>query len=1191
MQLTFMKDGCARQQSFFLFTRMVTGLFASHRNGTGKLIVRTMKLTAFVLLIFALQVSATGVSQTVTFSGKNVPLEKVFTEVEAQSGYVFFYNRLLLKDSKPVNIQADRIPLDQFLQQLLKNQPFKFLIENNNIIISAKSPATIAPVNFSDLLSIKAPIKGIIRDAANKPLAGINVIIKGTQRGTVTNADGQFTIDAVPGDILLISAIGFEKLEVKITDQTDYAFKLKLQSAVLDTAAVTFISTGYETLSKDRATGAFTHVDNALINRSVSTNILDRLNGVASGIIFNLDRNKQYHQSTIEIRGRATLFSDPNPLIVVDNFPYDGDAANINPNDIESITVLKDAAAASAWGSRSGNGVIVITTKKGSLNSVPKISFTANVNVGEKPDLFYQPRLSSGDIIDIEQFLFNKGAFNNTINNGFGVLSPAVEIFLAKRKGSITAADSAFQINTLKGYDFRDQLLKYYYKPVINQQYQTSISGGGANQKYFVSAGYDRNQNGVVRDNYDRVTLNASNTYYFFKNKLELFSNIQFAAGNTNRSTAVGTTGYAYGRFADENGNPLAIANGMRTAYADTVGNGKLLNWSYSPLEELNNGYSMLNLKSTNYKVNVALNYNIGRGLKAMALYGYEKGIIESRILNEQESFFTRSQINMVSQLNRVTGAVTYPIPLGAIVNSSLQNIVSKNGRFQLNYNNTWNAHSVSVLAGTEIRDNNSFSNNNQLYGYNTETATNQNSAVDYTKDFPNFYGDGTRRIPTGTSSNGSTNRFFSYYFNGSYTYANKYIASVSARRDESNLFGVAANQKGVPLWSAGLAWVINKEIFYNETWLPELKLRATYGYTGTINNSISAYLTAVRGTFAQPYNAPYNEIINPPNPSLRWEKTRNINIGIDFASRKNRISGSIDAWQKEGLDLIGNSPIAPQTGIIVFTGNSANTLTKGVDVQLNSVNLKGALTWQTTLLYNYTINKVTRYKVPNGTNYNVVSTNYNNPLENYPYYAIFSFRYAGVDATGNPVGYSKGKTSTDYTAIMNSDDRTELVFNGSAAPTSFGSLRNTFTYKGFDLSFNITYKFGYYFRRPSVTSGKAYGASYDYPDYEQRWQKPGDELVSNVPKLVYPSNFFRDAIYQYSDVLVQKGDHIRFQDFRFGYTIREKRGLPFSNLNLFAYVNNIGIIWRANQYKIDPDAQTSYPAMKTVAFGVKAEF
>jgi TonB-linked SusC/RagA family outer membrane protein len=1031
----------------------------------------------------------------------------------------------------------------------------------------------------------------VVDSATNQPLEGATLKIRLSSEATSTKKKGNFFLrTALPSGTLEVTYQGYVVSQILFNSKDTYPLHIVLSQSQTTLSEVAIVSNGYQNIPKDRATGSFVLIGSALINRSTSPDILDRLNGVTSGLIFTNNGNHQYGQSNIEIRGRATLFSNSNPLIILDNFPYDGDLNNINPNDIQSISVLKDGAAASAWGSRSGNGVIVITTKKGHLNSAPTISFNVNTIIGQKPNLYYTPQLTSSEYIGVEQFLFNKGAFNSAVNNGYSALSPAVQIFLARRNGTISSADSLSMINSLKGADARQQLLKYFYRPSVDQQYQASINGGTASHKYFISAGYDKDLNSLVNSNYDRITLNANNTFYFLKNKLELYTNLVYT-GSTTSSGPVYSPQYPYNQIADANGNPTAIANTLRLAYASTAGNGKLLNWLYEPLDELRNGYSNTTAKLTDYRINVSLSYKILNGLKASALYNYEKGITETDNLNQLQSYYTRNLINTFTEINSTTGAVTYPIPLGAIDNTGETNFSSNDGRFQLSYNNAWGKSAVNAVAGSEIDNYTSFNSTYALYGYNPETTTNLNSSVNFASNFPYFYGSTTARINPNTTELGATNRFVSEYFNGSYTYADKYIASISGRRDESNLFGVSENQKGVPLWSAGLSWIASNENFFKVEWLPQFKLRATYGYTGNVNTSVSALLTAVQGRLSTIYNAPYNQIVNPPNPSLRWEKDKNIDLGIDFGLKENRLTGSIDLWRKNGIDLIGQSPVAPQTGITLFTGNSANTSTNGIDVQFNSINLNGKFKWLTTFLYNYDHNIVTSYKVSNGTNYNVVSANYNNPLPGYPYYAIFSFKYAGLTSTGDPQGYLNGKISTDYSDIMNSSNRSELVFSGSATPISFGSLLNTFTYASFDLSFNITYKLGYYFRRTSLNHSVLYstgGGNYQMADYENRWQKPGDEAHTDVPALIYPANQARTNLYTYSNVLVQNADNIRFQDFRFGYTIRNRHILPFKDLNIFTYINNIGILWRANKYHIDPDYPTGIPISRTFSFGLK---
>ncbi|SDJ31885.1 TonB-linked outer membrane protein, SusC/RagA family [Pedobacter sp. ok626] len=1046
-------------------------------------------------------------------------------------------------------------------------------------------------------LSKKQAILGkVISATTAQALPGATIKITGTSQSLVSNNKGEFILNMANGSYnLSVSLLGYKTSNISILIPLTAPLIIALQLDDKNLQEVEIVSTGYQNIAKERATGSFTLIDNKTLNRSLGINILDRLDGVTSGLTFNRG-NTTAPNSSIEVRGRATLFSDAQPLIIVDNFPYEGELSNINPNDVATITILKDAAAASIWGARSGNGVIVITTKKGSLNASPKISVNSNVSLTGKPDLYYRQQLSSAEFIEVEDFLFDKGRYNNTINTGYAALSPAVEIFLAKRNGNISEADSLRMINKLKTTDSRDQISKYGYKDWgIHQQYSGSIAGGGSSQKYFFSGGYDKNQDNTYNNSFNRITLNANNTYYFFNNKLEFSSGIIYTGSKRKAGPSVVSTPYPYNSIVDESGNPLPVVTDFRLAYLENAGKGKLLDWTWKPLEEQHNGYSSTISNLTDYRINLMLNYNLIKGLNAAAAYSFGKGMNESNTLNELDSYYTRNLINRFSQIDPNTGAVTYPLPMGAILNSSQNKLTSHNGRIQLNYNKDWKKHVLNLLTGYEIRDNTTISNSGSMYGYNPDFATNANNTINHTIDYPLFYDSSlTGRISDPTSQYSSTDRFLSYYFNGSYNYDGRYMATLSARRDESNLFGVSTNQKGVPLWSAGLSWSLNNEKFYQLDWLPLLKLRTTFGYTGTVNNTISAYLTAVLRGVGPSYKQPFSDIRNPPNPSLQWERVKNINLGVDFGLKQNRISGSIDYWIKKGLDLIGNSPIAAQTGVSLFRGNSANTLTRGVDIQVKTLNLTGAVTWSTNLLYNFNHSKVTGYKVANGTNANVVSGNWNNPLEGYPFYAIFSYRYAGLDASGNPRGYVNGEISSNYTDILNSGNRDELVYSGPAAPTSFGNIRNTFAYKNFELSFNIIYKLGYYFRRTSLSNVDLYaGSGYKIADYHLRWQKPGDELITNVPSAIYPVNAARDNLYTYADILVEKGDHVRLQDLRFAYTIPKKQWLPIENVNLFIYTNNLGILWKVNKHGVDPDypSTSGLRPAKTIAFGLSASF
>jgi len=247
-------------------------------------------------------------------------------------------------------------------------------------------------------------------------------------------------------------------------------------------------------------------------------------------------------------------------------------------------------------------------------------------------------------------------------------------------------------------------------------------------------------------------------------------------------------------------------------------------------------------------------------------------------------------------------------------------------------------------------------------------------------------------------------------------------------------------------------------------------------------------------------------------------------------------------------------------------------------------------LKWNTSLLFNYNLDKVTTYKIKQTSNSNIVNSNFNNPLEGYPYYAIFSFPYRGLDALGAPQGIYKNETSKSYSAILNLLDPSQLKYHGTASPTHFGSLINTFSFKQLELSFNLSYKFNYYFRETGVFNGSSYDfAAGGLTYYEQRWQKPGDELHTQIPALTYPANSAMGTFFRNTALLVHRGDHIRLQDIRLAY----QHGKPlFANtvkrLSLFCYAKNIGILWRKNTAQLDPDLSSSaLPIPLNVSFGI----
>jgi len=1141
-----------------------------------------MKPVAFLLLIACLQRSITGYCQTsnkVTLSERNTSLEKILIAIRKQTGITYFGDAAWPQLARKVTISVKDMPFQQVLDMCFKGQPLYYELVDNAISIHI--------IRSKDFI-----LRGTILNEKQETVPGATIISRGEGKPSTAISDesGGFSIMLGKQDTSLVfSSINYETKEVHYNGEKEIVVQVKAK--ILELAGAVVAHTGYQDVPKERATGSYSQVTNPVINRAVSTNILDRLDGVTSSLIFNKNPVPGTNQSVMTIRGRSTINGNPDPLIVVDNFPYSGNISNINPEDIESITVLKDAAAASIWGAFSGNGVIVMTTKKGKYNQGKKWSFTTSVTVGEKPDLYYQPIMSSKDYIEVEEFLFGKGFYDSKETSpGHPALSPVVEQLIRARDTPAVASDAMARIDALKKVDTRRDLDKYFYRHSFDQLYALNFSGGGKRDHYYISAGLNRDLSNLVRNQFSRITLNGSNTWSILPKRLEMTTDVSVALSRQqNDNIGYTVLQYPYLKLVNANGSALPVVNGLRATYVDTVGGGRLLDWHYRPLDELHNADDVT--RFYDYRANIGLQYTILKGLNAHVYYQYQHGRSDEKNFQSLLTYSTRDLINSYTQVNSA-GQLSYPIPKGGIMDENSNKYDAHNVRLQLNYDHTFGAdHQLNALAGWELRDVEGHVDNTRLYGY--DPASQKSDSVDYKQTFFQYYTGGSARIPYQELHYSTSDRFLSYYANASYVYKQRYIMSASVRRDESNLFGVKTNQKGVPLWSAGLAWEISRENFYRMDWLPFLKLRITNGANGNVDRAVSAYTTAQFSGFSNDYGAPYGTIINPPNPSLRWEKINIFNVGLDFASQNNRIEGSVEYYVKSGKDLIGQTVMDPTTGVNVFTGNTANMKAHGWDFAFHTRNLTGKFRWSSDWLFSYVRDKVTHYTaIQPYVDLYFQSTSLN-PLVGHPLYSIYALRWMGLTGSGEPLGLYNGHPDTSYNVIINFPVDS-LVYKGPANPPFFGSWRNTFDWKQFELSFNIIFKLGYNFRRNSIRYVDLYnGVSKGNPDYELRWQKPGDEKITSVPSLVFPSNYPRDEFYTYSEALIEKGDHIRLQDIKVSYALPKAsyRRLPVQAIRFYLYLNNIGILWRANHKGIDPDYINGIPNPRTLALGCKMEF
>lgn len=1035
----------------------------------------------------------------------------------------------------------------------------------------------------------KPAISGRIRDENDQPVAGATVILKRSGARSVSDAEGGFSLASPPSsDSLTVSCIGYITGTYPVTANTR-TLEIRIQTASLHLQEVT-ISTGYQHVSKERATGSFEKIGPERLAQRVSTGVLERLEGQSS-VTFD----KVSTRPALTIRGYNSINSSNDPLLVVDNFPYEGELNTINPNDVEDITLLKDAAASSIWGTRAANGVIVITTKRGKLNQPVTSSFTGSVKVTNKPGLHYIQSIRAEDMAGLETFLFSKGFYTaKEASDSRPPLSDVVETLIALRDGQLSDADAQARINALKTNDIRDDFSRYMYSRGVNQQYAASLKGGTADAAWSFFAGHDRNSD-VLENVYSRLNLRATGDVALSR-RLRLSASLAYAESNTRTGRPeMGTIPglMPYSRLMDDAGQALPLAR-YRKTFTDTAGAGKLLDWNYYPATDYRNDFSVSKLFNT--RASASLNYKIWRGLEISALYQYERQQEDGRHEQGAESFYTRDLINRFSQVNAAAGTVKYVVPPGGIVDDSGGLLEAHNARGQLNYNTAWGNHSVAVIAGMEIRSVENRNNTNRAYGYNGSNLTVAN--VDYANPYTTYIRHTSEYIPQYLSYGETDNHYISEYANASWTYHSRYILSGSIRRDASNLFGVSTNDKWQPLWSSGLAWKLSDEPFYRLDFLPVMRLRLTYGLSGSVDQSKSAVTTISYSSPASYTNLPNAIISQFKNPDLRWEKTAMLNGGLDFSSKNSVVSGSMEYYYKWGKDLFGQSPVDPTTGLgtTYLLKNVADMEGWGMDLLLNGRLAFGNLRWNPGIILNYNRNKVTDYLQPELSSYLFISGGQVvSALKGYPVYSVFSYRWEGLDANGNPQGLLNGEKSTDYGGLRSAPVE-NLEYSGPATPKVSGAFTNSLSWKRFNLSASLSWKLGYVFRRASVNYTDLLQMSYfgqGTADYALRWQNPGDEATTSVPAFVYPDNGNRSSFYSNSSVLVEKGDHIRLQYVNLEYDLKgigKSRKIPA--LRVFISASDLGIIWRANKRHLDPDYSANViPPARSISLGIRSGF
>lgn len=1151
-------------------------------------ILLIMKLVLVLLIASIMQVSANSFAQRITFKQNNVSLETLFKELRKQTGYNVLWLGINVKETKKINAYFINSSIDEVLMKSLEHQSLSFEIDDRTIIIKKKEPSFLDRV-VSAFLTID--IKGVVVDTQGNVLVGATIKVKGSNRVAITNNLGEFSIRNVDEQAILeISYLGYRVKEAKVAKDLG---KIALEASSDELTEVFVVSTGYQSLPKERSAGSFSQVSgDKLREKSGSLNVVDRLEGMVPGLAVNYGQGND----KLLLRGVSSVNLGREPLIILDGIPvaeYRNIESLVNPQDVKDITVLKDATAASIWGAQAANGVIVITTKSGTYNSGKiNINYDGFVSFKGSPEYNSLNLMSGNEFITASKQLFADNdyltafPYNMVSTGNFPKIYPHEQIFYDLKSGLNTQAVANQRWDSLANISNRGQIDANFYQPAMLNSHSVTLSGGSHVNKYFGSLSYNRYDN-ADKSTRDRYSFNLREEWKLAKwLTLDLTGNMSYEKNKVlNMSYPMALDEYLpYALFADEKGNSLSHSYlYMTTAYRNIAEGKSKLNLDYVPLNELNYNDNKNSVLAA--RVNAGIKIDLLKGLSFTTRAQYQKTVDDGYNFYNDDAYRVRlEKVKFTQSPATAGGDPVYFLPInGGHYYTNKLNVTAQTIRNQLDYNVAIGDHQITALAGQEVRSTLFDVTNTLTRGYDFQTQT----YAAYNQKDLELTGVSNPVLPDGTAAKNTLRslpitraeselRFVSFYGNLAYAYKNKYIFNGSLRYDQSNLFGTSKSSQNKPIWSTGVSWNINREDFFDTSIFSKLMLRATYGISG---NSPKPGLGGTADVLYANNNAFYNGlgtgyiIISPGNDQLVWEKTTALNLGIDFEVFSQRISGSIDYYNKQTSDLLGDRPLDPTTGWYSAYGNLGELYNKGVELSINSRNvIQKDFSWTTNFNIAYNKNKITSLK-----RYNTLSVGAKVDggfIEGYSAYSLFAYQYAGLNADGNPTVYKQDGNTAMFSNQLTLAD---AYYKGSTQPLWYGGMTNTFRYKDFSLSGLIVYNLGHVMRSDvnQFYSGRL--LKNIQSNFNERWMGPGDETRTIVPKYIpnetQSNNQRTTTFFTKSDANIISASYVRLRDLTLAYDLFQN-GLSKLNMQgarVYFQMNNL-LLWRQNDQKIDPE-------------------
>ena len=1080
-------------------------------------IMRNAFLALFLFVGTTYATESYSQNMRVTVVSSSITTGQVLSEIEDQTDYLFVYDVNEVNLDRNVNVRAENRPVSEVLDEVFEGTDVDYAMEGKNIMLMKRSKKE-TPVSVQQTSG--NTIQGVVTDANGEPIIGANIMIEGTTTGTITDFDGRFTLDVPENATLQISYIGFVSQNVKVNGRKDITVKLVEDAKTLDEVVVV----GYGTMKKSDLTGSVSSItsDNFKLGTDLTPQQL--MQGAFSGVNISQNSGKPGGSNTIRVRGGTSISASNDPLYVIDGVPISTSAgvnqsnistattdffdqepinplSNINPNDIESINILKDASATAIYGSRGANGVIMITTKKGKAG-VRQLDYSFNLGI-------------------------------STVANKLDVLT-GDEYRQTVTDLGLTLDDKG--MNT----DWQDVI----FRTAISQNHYVSFMSGSEKTSYRASAGYS-NQNGIMEGSgmksaNARVNIN----HKALNDKLKLNLNISYGETDSDQAPVSNTVGSEMGS------SMLYEAYVFNPTYPIYDENGDYYDVPPYRVNPASFAKELLDERGTSqFLGNLTADWNFYKPFTLQVNVGYNKNTIS------RNSYISKS--NLLGNSNN--GYVT--VQKLSDYSKLLETI--------LKYNQSFGKHHIDAMIGYSWQ---------YFYGEGQTTK-----AYGFLSDNFKWYSLAAAQTVESISSYAESNTLISMYGRVNYNYADKYLLTATVRRDGSSRFG-SGNKWGV-FPSVAASWRISQEDFFQNDVMSDLKLRVSFGITGSQEignyNSLSTLGASTNGYLVGGEKV---TIVLPQqytNPDLKWEQTAQTDVGIDFGFFNGRIRGSIDYYYKKTTDLLLSVAVPSPSLITTQIANVGTVTNQGIELDLAfDLMRRKNFSWEANLNLSHNKNEVVSLSNDKWTGDNMQVA----PCQGQG----LSGTYAQLIMPGQPIGTFYGKRFigiVDGVEQFANDGESEVI--GCAQPDLTFGLGTNLQYKNWTFSLNFRGSIG----------NDVYNCTANNLAYLSNL--PG----RNVLREAVTSGVNRDQAKVFSSRFIEDGSFVRLDNISLGYNFSLPK-LYVSNARIFVSAQNLFTI--TGYSGADPEVNSeisrtgvaplgvdylSYPRARTFSMGVNLSF